>query len=87
MLKYLFNEKFQSQLAERIASVITDRLDSVENNLSQDLNRIRFDLKRIEDQMMKNQLKNSQDYGILKYQVQNLERKIEGEEKKSAQGH
>ena len=87
MLKYLFNEKFQSQLAERIASVITDRLESVENNLSQDLNRIRFDLKRIEDQMMKNQLKNSQDYGILKYQVQNLERKIEGEEKKSAQGH
>ena len=87
MLKYIFNEKFQSQLAERIASVITARLDSVEDNLSQDLNRIRFDLKRIEDQMLKHQLKNSQDYGMLKYQVQNLESKIQGEEKKSAQGH
>lgn len=87
MLKYLFNEKFQSQLAERIASVIATKLDSVENNLSKDLNRIRFDLKRIEDQMLKHQLKNSQDYGMLKYQVQNLEKKIEGEKRKSVGEH
>ncbi|MAZ48357.1 MAG: hypothetical protein CME65_07330 [Halobacteriovoraceae bacterium] len=87
MLKYLFNEKFQSQLAERIASVIATKLDSVEDNLSKDLNRIRFDLKRIEDQMLKHQLKNSQDYGMLKYQVQNLEKKIEGERRKSVGEH
>lgn len=87
MLKYLFNEKFQNQLAERIASVISAKLDSVEDSLSQDLNRIRFDLKRIEDQMLKHQLKNSQEYGMLKYQVQNLEKKIEGEKSRSANGH
>ncbi len=87
MLKYLFNEKFLNQLAQRISTVISSQLSEVESNLSKDLNRIRFDLKRIEDQMMKHQLKNTQDYGMLKYQIQNIEKTISPKEEKSAQGH
>lgn len=80
MLRFLLKDKVISTIVDRITIEINSSLDrfAIENNkkldlISQNVEKLRFELKDLENQVVSKEIKNRSDYGQIQYQLNALQ--------------
>ncbi len=89
MLKYIFNDKFIAKITDKITSSIEKSFDSYTseqnktlNEISENVQKLRIELKSLDQRLTQKELKDRAEYGHVRYQLNSMQSTIRPKKRK-----